>query len=67
MSNFSEQIEEITTSISSTTGKSLAYSTLSFLQEQSGDDPALIQTLVEATPSLVSLIVADIHCQDEEM
>ncbi|KAL5547772.1 hypothetical protein UlMin_003003 [Ulmus minor] len=67
MSNFSEQLEEIKSSISSNTNKSFAYSTLLYLQEQSSSSPASIQTLAESSPSLIPLIVADVHEEDEEI
>ncbi|XP_061991609.1 uncharacterized protein LOC133709758 isoform X2 [Rosa rugosa] len=67
MSNLSDQLEEIKSLISSPTksNKSLAYSTLSHLQQQSSD--ALIQTLALSSQSLLRRIVADIHDDDEEI
>ncbi|PON77071.1 Telomere-associated protein Rif [Parasponia andersonii] len=67
MSNFSDQLHEIKASISSGTNKSFAYSTLLYLQEQSTNSSASIQALAEAAPSLVPLMVADVHDQDEEI
>lgn len=69
MSNFSDQLEEIKTLISSGTkaNKSFAYSTLLHLQEQSSDSHGLIQTLALGSQSLLYWIVADVHDEDEEM
>ncbi|XP_057508655.1 uncharacterized protein LOC130791509 isoform X1 [Actinidia eriantha] len=71
MANFSHQIEEIKTLLSSTTksDKPVAYSTLLHLQEQSscGTDPSLIQSLAGASPSLLSPILTDISSDDEEI
>ncbi|XP_004288782.1 PREDICTED: uncharacterized protein LOC101314796 [Fragaria vesca subsp. vesca] len=69
MSNFSDELEEIKSLISSGTksNKSLGYSTLSHLQEQSSDDHALIQTLSLSSRSLLRRIVADVHSDDEEI
>lgn len=69
MSNFSNQLEEIRTLISSNTktDKSSAYSTLMHLQEQANDCPSSIQSLAESSKSLIPLVVADIDVEDEEM
>ncbi|XP_061951001.1 uncharacterized protein LOC133674057 isoform X2 [Populus nigra] len=65
MSSFCNQIEEIKSLIYS--NKSLAYSTLSHLQEQSVNDPSLLQTLADNSQDLVSLITVDISIDDEEV
>ncbi|XP_011017837.1 PREDICTED: uncharacterized protein LOC105121049 isoform X2 [Populus euphratica] len=65
MSSFCNQIEEIKSLICS--NKSLAYSTLSHLQEQSVNDPSLLQTLADNSQDLVSLITVDISIDDEEV
>ena len=66
MADFSDQLEEILIS-SSTANKAFVYSSLLYLQEQSSHNPASIQTLAHATPSLIPPIVADVHDRDEEM
>ncbi|KAK7860441.1 telomere-associated protein rif1 [Quercus suber] len=66
MSNSSNQLEEIKTLISSGS-KCLAYSTLLHFQEQSSDDPTSIQALAGIPQTLLSLIVADISDDDEEI
>ena len=66
MSNSSDQLEEIKTLISSGS-KCLAYSTLLHFQEQSSGDPTSIQVLAGISQTLLSLIVADISDDDEEM
>ena len=66
MSNSSDQLEEIKTLISSGS-KCLAYSTLLHFQEQSSGDPTSIQALAGISQTLLSLIVADISDDDEEM
>ncbi|KAJ6731887.1 TELOMERE-ASSOCIATED PROTEIN RIF1 [Salix purpurea] len=65
MSTFCNQIEEIKALIYQ--NKSLAYSTFSLLQEQSANDPSLLQTLADNSQNLVSLITADIAIDDEEV
>jgi hypothetical protein len=69
MSNSSDQLEEIKLQISSDSraNKCFAYSTLLHFQEQSSDDPASIQALAGLSQSLLSLFVADISDDDEEM
>ncbi|PQM40985.1 hypothetical protein Pyn_24569 [Prunus yedoensis var. nudiflora] len=69
MSNFSDQLDEIKSVISSGTKatKSFAYSTLLHLQQQSSDSPASIQTLAQTSQSLMHPIVADIQDKDEEI
>ena len=67
MSNFSDQLQRIKSSISSGINKSFAYSTLLYLQEQSTNSSIAVQTLAETTPSLIPLLVADVHDQEEEM
>lgn len=69
MSNFSDQLDEIKTLLSSNikTNKSFAYSTLLHLQEQSSNTQASIQTLAESSQSLIPPIVADVHDEEEEM
>ena len=66
MSNSSDQLEEIKALISSGS-KCLAYSTLLHFQEQSSGDPTSIQALAGISQTLLSLIVADISDDDEEM
>ncbi|KAF9662865.1 hypothetical protein SADUNF_Sadunf18G0098700 [Salix dunnii] len=65
MSTFCNQVEEIKALIFH--NKSLAYSTFSILQEQSANDPSLLQTLADNSQNLVSLIIADISIDDEEV
>ena len=65
MSSFCNKIEEIKALIYS--NKPLAYSTLSNLQEQSVNDPSLLQTLADSSLDLVSLITVDISIDDEEV
>uniref|UniRef100_A0A6N2N0Q9 Telomere-associated protein Rif1 N-terminal domain-containing protein n=1 Tax=Salix viminalis TaxID=40686 RepID=A0A6N2N0Q9_SALVM len=65
MSTFCNQIEEIKALIYQ--NKSLAYSTFSLLQEQSANDPSLLQTLADNSQNLVSLIISDIAIDDEEV
>ena len=65
MSTFCNQVEEIKALIYH--NKSLAYSTFSILQEQSANDPSLLQTLADNSQNLVSLIIADISIDDEEV
>lgn len=67
MSNFSDQLDEIKTLLSSNINKAFAYSTLLHLQEQSSNTQASIQILAESCQSLIPLIVADVHEDDEEM
>ncbi|KAH7861068.1 hypothetical protein Vadar_021271 [Vaccinium darrowii] len=74
MANFSDQIEEIKTLLSSTSSttsqKPVAYSTLLYLQEQSSSatgDPSLIQCLADASLSLLLPILTDIFDDDEEI
>lgn len=74
MANFSDQIDEIKTLLSSDattkSQKPVAYSTLLHLQEQSSSatgDPSLIQTLADASLALLPPILADIFDEDEEM
>ncbi|KAM6580085.1 hypothetical protein CsatA_003859 [Cannabis sativa] len=67
MSSFSHQLHEVKLSISLGTNKSFSYSTLLYLQEQSANCSASIQTLAEATPSLIPLMAADVQDQDEEI
>uniref|UniRef100_A0A2N9FV13 Telomere-associated protein Rif1 N-terminal domain-containing protein n=1 Tax=Fagus sylvatica TaxID=28930 RepID=A0A2N9FV13_FAGSY len=69
MSNSSDQLEEIKLQISSDSraNKCFAYSTLLHFQEQSSDDPASIQALAGLSQSLLSLFVADISDDDEEI
>ncbi|KAK4573584.1 hypothetical protein RGQ29_031509 [Quercus rubra] len=66
MSNSSDQLEEIKALISSGS-KCLAYSTLLHFQEQSSGDPTSIQALAGISQTLLSLIVADISDDDEEI
>nr|XP_023896732.1 uncharacterized protein LOC112008629 [Quercus suber]POE55596.1 telomere-associated protein rif1 [Quercus suber] len=66
MSNSSDQLEGIKALISSGS-KCLAYSTLLHFQEQSSDDPTSIQALAGISQTLLSLIVADISDDDEEI
>ncbi|XP_015894129.1 uncharacterized protein LOC107428164 isoform X1 [Ziziphus jujuba] len=67
MSNFSDQLDEIKTLLSSNINKAFAYSTLLHLQEQSSNTQASIQILAESCQSLIPLIVADVHEDDEEI
>ncbi|XVF34599.1 hypothetical protein REPUB_Repub18cG0072500 [Reevesia pubescens] len=69
MSNFSDQIEEIKTLMSSNskTNRSFGYSTLLHLQEQSTDSAPSIQALAQSSRCLIALIIADIHDEDEEI
>lgn len=69
MSNLSEQLEEIKIILASNSksSKPLAYSTLLHLQEQSSNTLASIKVLAEISQSLIPLIVADVHDDDEEM
>ncbi|XP_030511814.1 uncharacterized protein LOC115726183 [Rhodamnia argentea] len=68
MSDFSSKLEEITQILVSPdvgASKSLAYSTLLGLQEQSVSDPDAIHALADRSCSLISLLVSDI-CEDDE-
>ncbi|OMO57725.1 Armadillo-type [Corchorus olitorius] len=69
MSNLNDQIEEVKTLLSSNsnTNKSFGYSTLLHFQEQSSDSPPSIQALCQSSRSLIDLIIADIHDEDEEI
>lgn len=69
MANFTEQLEEIKTLLSShsMSNKPFAYSTLLHLQEHSTSDPSLIQSLANLSHSLLSSILMDIFNGDEEM
>ncbi|OMO81230.1 Armadillo-type [Corchorus capsularis] len=69
MSNLTDQIEEVKTLLSSNskTNKSFGYSTLLHFQEQSSDCPPSIQALCQSSRSLIDLIIADIHDEDEEI
>ncbi|KAI8570688.1 hypothetical protein RHMOL_Rhmol01G0055200 [Rhododendron molle] len=74
MADFSDQIEEIKTLLSSAattkSQKPVAYSTLLHLQEQSSSatgDPSLIQSLADASLALLPPILADIFDDDEEI
>ncbi|XP_057968502.1 uncharacterized protein LOC131157996 isoform X1 [Malania oleifera] len=69
MANFSEQLQELKALISSSSlpTKSSAYSALLHLQEQSSTDLSLVQTLAEASPTLLSSILSDVFHQDEEI
>ncbi|XP_025015352.2 uncharacterized protein LOC8272219 [Ricinus communis] len=69
MSSFSDQMEEIKSLIHSNSkeNKSLAYSTLLHLQEQSNNHSSSIQTLANSSHTLISLISVDISNDDEEI
>ncbi|XP_057988121.1 uncharacterized protein LOC110660052 isoform X2 [Hevea brasiliensis] len=69
MSSFSDQIEEIKSLIHSNSkaSKSLAYSTLLLLQQQSINHPSSIQTLANSSQTLISIISVDISNDDEEI
>uniref|UniRef100_A0A7N2MLH5 Telomere-associated protein Rif1 N-terminal domain-containing protein n=1 Tax=Quercus lobata TaxID=97700 RepID=A0A7N2MLH5_QUELO len=66
MPNSSDQLEEMKALISFGS-KCLAYSTLLHFQEQSSGDPTSIQALAGISQTLLSLIVADISDDDEEI
>ncbi|KAF8034559.1 hypothetical protein BT93_C0776 [Corymbia citriodora subsp. variegata] len=70
MSDLSAELEEIARILASPdagTGKSLAYSALLRLQEQSVSDPDGIRALAGRSRSLVSLLAGDVREEDEEI
>ncbi|PHU10415.1 hypothetical protein BC332_22275 [Capsicum chinense] len=58
-------MEEIEAQLSS--NKSLGYSTLLHLQQQSGADPSLLRLLVDSSSVIVHYILADVYDNDEEI
>ncbi|XP_035550209.1 uncharacterized protein LOC108990921 isoform X3 [Juglans regia] len=69
MANSSDQLEKLKVLISSGSraDKCYAYSSLLHFQEQSSDSSASIQALAGSSRTLLSLIVADISDDDEEI
>ncbi|KAF5203455.1 Telomere-associated protein rif1 [Thalictrum thalictroides] len=69
MEEFSNQIEEIKTLITSNSksDKSFGYSTLLHLQEQSTQHPSAIEALSKHVCHLILSIIADISVEDEEI
>ncbi|PHT55407.1 hypothetical protein CQW23_03893 [Capsicum baccatum] len=58
-------MEEIEAQLSS--NRSLGYSTLLHLQQQSGADPSLLRLLVDSSSVIVHYILADVYDNDEEI
>lgn len=69
MTDSSDQLGEIKTLISSgaRASKCYGYSSLLYFQEQSIDSPVSVQALAGISRTLLSLIVADISDEDEEV
>lgn len=69
MTDSSDQLEEIKTLISSgaRASKCYGYSSLLYFQEQSIDSHVSVQALAGISRILLSLIVADISDEDEEV
>lgn len=70
ISSFRDQMEEIRRILSSSSTKSqkpFVYSTFLRLQELATIDSALVQLPVDSAEAFVSLILADISDDDEEM
>ncbi|KAI3446880.1 hypothetical protein Pfo_003545 [Paulownia fortunei] len=66
MAEFREQIEEIKALLSSH-NKALAYPKLLHLQEISAVEYSAVATLADSCHAIISLVVADISCNDEEI
>ncbi|CAN0910459.1 Telomere-associated protein RIF1 [Linum grandiflorum] len=69
MSNPSDQMKEITEFIHSNSkpNKSAGYSSLLHFQEQASEDASLIRLLADGSQALISVILADISDDDEEV
>ncbi|KAH6824490.1 hypothetical protein C2S53_002900 [Perilla frutescens var. hirtella] len=66
MADFRAQIDEIKALFSSV-NKALAYSKLLQLQEISAVDSSAVETLAGSSSTILSSVVADISCNDEEI
>ncbi|XP_050203964.1 uncharacterized protein LOC126654003 [Mercurialis annua] len=69
MLNFSDEVEEIKSLINSNykENKSVAYSSLLHLQEQSNNHSSSVQALANSSHTLIASITADISIDDEEI